>query len=183
MSKNVIVPLADGFEEIEAVTIIDVLRRAGLSVTIAGVGGKQITGAHGLRVEADASVENCLANTYDLVVLPGGMPGAANLAQSQGVMHLLETQREHNRLIGAICAAPAVVLGDKGFLAKEKVTAYPAFRSKLPKDNLADEPVVTDGILVTGSGPGTAMQFALELVRHMVDERKAQDLAEAMLVQ
>lgn len=182
MSKTAIIPLADGFEEIEATTIIDVLRRAGVTLTIAGVGGETITGAHGLKVIADARVEDCTTTAYDLVVLPGGMPGAANLANSAPVIELLESQREADGLIGAICAAPAVVLGDKGILGSEKVTAYPAFRAQLPADNLAEGRVVVDNRIVTGSGPGSAMEFALELVRQLVSIQKADELAEAMLV-
>ncbi|KAB1442245.1 DJ-1 family glyoxalase III [Pseudodesulfovibrio senegalensis] len=183
MSRTVLVPLAQGFEEIETLTIIDVLRRAGADVTTAAVNanGKQVTGAHNVTVLADALMDDC-AGPFDLIALPGGMPGAANLAESARLVELLREQDENNRLTGAICAAPAVVLHEKGLLEGKKASAYPSFADRLAPGAHTGQPVTEDGTVITGSGPGTAMAFALALAERLMGEDAAKQLREAMLV-
>src|SRR3989338_1408835 len=119
MRKTVLVALADGFEEIEAVTIIDILRRAGIEVIVAGVGGRQVTGSHGITVDANVLLEQ-YEGTPDAVVLPGGMPGAKNLKESAALRDILHQMKKANKLIGAICASPAVLLASYGFLDGKK---------------------------------------------------------------
>lgn len=180
--KTVMIPLADGFEEVEAVTIIDVLRRADMQVTVAGIGGPILQGAHSLRVEADCILEECRGDAFDLVVLPGGMPGAANLAESEMLLETVKRQYAEGRLLGAICAAPAVVLADKGIVDSEKMAAYPGFRERIPDGRGVTDMVCHDGMVITGAGPGAAMEFSLELVKALCGEEKAASVAEGMLV-
>lgn len=182
MKKTVLIVLADGFEEIEAVTPIDVLRRAGLNVVIAGVGKKEITGAHDIKVSADVQIEN-YAEIPDAVVLPGGMPGASNLQKSSAVNQLLQKMKNSNKIIGAICASPAVVLSPAGVLDGKKATCYPGFESDFsPQVKVSQDRVVRDGLVTTSRGPGSALEFSLELVSQLVDEETANKLAQGMLL-
>ncbi len=182
MKKTVLIVLADGFEEIEAVTPIDVLRRAGLEVIVAGVGKREITGAHNITVETDLMIEQ-YQGSPDAVVLPGGMPGAENLSQSEALKDLLQKMRKPGKLIGAICASPAVVLAPTGILDGKKATCFPGFDNDLgPKVKFVTDRVVTDGQVVTSRGPGTAMEFSLELVSQLVSAEKAEQLAQKMVV-
>ena len=182
MSKTVLIPLAEGFEEIEAVTLLDVLRRAGLEVILAGVGSKDVTGSHGLKVQADTTVED-VSELPDAVVLPGGMPGSANLKKSDALNKLLLKMHEKKRMIGAICAAPAVVLTPQGILDGKKATCYPGYEKEFTdKVSFSQEAVVEDGHILTSRGPGSAFQFALELVKKLKSPEVAQKLAQGMLV-
>jgi len=177
-----VVVLAEGFEEIEAVTCIDVLRRAGLDVVIAGLGGTGIKGAHGLFLKADVPVE-AIAELPGAVVLPGGMPGADNLRKSAAVNDLLRRMNEEGRIIAAICAAPVVTLEPTGILKGRRMTCYPGFEKRLDWDvTFVEERVVCDGNLITSRAPGTALEFALELVSRLAGGERAAELAEAMLV-
>ena len=178
--KKVMVAVADGVEEIEAVTIIDVLRRAGADVTVTSVGNRQIVASRQVRITADKNINECLDEEYDLIVLPGGIPGANNLAASEPLSQLLKRQRDANKLYGAICASPAVVLESQGLLEGKKATCYPSFAEKLTDSSSADQQVVVDGNCVTSQGPGTAMKYALKLVELLYDAQKAQELADAM---
>lgn len=181
MAKKVLVVLADGFEEIEAITPIDVLRRAGLEVTTAGVGKQRITGAHGIAVEADVVLEK-YDGVPDAIVLPGGQPGADNLAKSEALKKLLKRVNEKQNLIGAICAAPAVVLAPQGYLDGRSATCYPGFEGRLgPKTSFKLDRVVSDGNVVTSRGPGSAFEFALELVKRLAGPEKAESVSKAML--
>lgn len=174
--------LADGFEEIEAVTPIDVLRRAGVEVVTLGVTGKRVKGAHGLVIEADEPVAQA-PEELDLVVLPGGMPGAENLARSPEVKGLVERVSRAGKRVAAICAAPAVALAPTGLLAGRRATCYPGFEARFAPDVQAStERVVVDGALVTSRGPGTALEFALALVEQLVGAAKAAELRQKMLV-
>ena len=181
MAKKVLIVLADGFEEIEAVTPIDVLRRAGLEVTTAGVGKRKITGAHGIPIEADTEIDR-YDGTPDAVVLPGGQPGADNLSKSEGVKRLLARVNGKKNLIGAICASPAVVLAPQGYLDGRKATCYPGFEGRFgSKISFSSDRVVADGNVITSRGPGSAFEFALELVERLVSPAKAAALSEVML--
>lgn len=181
MSKTVLVPLATGFEEIEAITIIDVLRRAGASVCVAGT-HETVTGDHGLAVAADLPLEACADRDFDMIVLPGGRMGAENLARDPTLHTLLARHHEAGKPLGAICAAPALVLADKGLLPAGKVACYPSFRELLSEAHRTDARVAASGQLISGSGPGAALEFSLELVKRLFGEEKARDLGRAMLV-
>ena len=181
MRKQVLVPVADGSEEMEAVTIIDILRRAGAEVTIASVGALQITASRGVKLLADTTVDSCRHRVFDLIVLPGGIPGAEHLRDSTVLTEMLRQQRDQDRWYGAICAAPAVVLARHGLLGPEGATCHPAFTDQLPDTRLSDRSVVVAGKCVTSQGPGTAMAFALQLVELLFDPETATDVAAGMV--
>jgi len=181
MAKNVLVPVADGTEDLEAVAIIDVLRRADAKVTVASVSeNQQITFSRGLVVTADALLENCLMNRYDLVVLPGGIPGAENLRDSADLIKLLKHQRETNQLYGAICASPAVILEHHGLLEGRQATCHPAFVDQLTNKDRASSRVVVDGNCITSQGAGTAVDFSLALVEQLFGKEKRDEVASGM---
>jgi 4-methyl-5(b-hydroxyethyl)-thiazole monophosphate biosynthesis len=182
MGQKVLVTLADGFEEIEAVSIIDVLRRSGLEVTVAGVGKRDVTGSHGITIQTDTKLED-VKFSPDAVVLPGGMPGADNLKKSSALKKLLEDMNKSNKVIGAICAAPAVTLAAHGILRGRKATCYPGFENKFGSDTtFISDRVVRDKNIITSRGPGTAIEFALEIVSALVSKEKCEELSKAMLV-
>ncbi len=181
MSKTVLVPVADGTEEIEAVTIIDVLRRAGAEVTVASVGDLQITASRGVKLTADARIADCVDETYDLVVLPGGIPGAEHLRDDENLKQILLRQQSQGRLFGAICAAPAVVLESHGLLQGRAATCHPNFVQRLSDPSSARSNVVFDRGCVTSRGPGTAMAFSLKLVELLFGREKMEDVAESMV--
>jgi 4-methyl-5(b-hydroxyethyl)-thiazole monophosphate biosynthesis len=170
--KRVVVFVADGFGEVEAMTPIDFLRRAGLDVTIAGVGGNRPTGAHGIRVEADVRSEDA-AGPWDAVVLPGGMPGAENLAASSVVEQTCRTVMTEGGLVAAICAAPAVALNRFGLLDGRRFTCYPGFEDRVKDGMFSEDRVVVHDNLITSRGPGTAAEFTMELIRHLVGTAEA----------
>jgi 4-methyl-5(b-hydroxyethyl)-thiazole monophosphate biosynthesis len=179
MSKKVLVVIADGAEELEAVTIIDVLRRAKVNVTVASVGDKQITASRGVNLVADVVISECVGNTYDLIALPGGMPGAEHLRDSKELTDMLKAQATSGRLYAAICASPAVALKPHGLLKDRKATCYPSLLSEL--ENAEQARVVVDGNCITSQGPATALEFALKLVEILFDKQKSQEVAKAML--
>ena len=182
MSKKVLVPIADGTEEIEAVCIIDVLRRAGASVTVASVDELQVTASRGVKLVADKLITDCVDETYELVVLPGGMPGAEHLRDSKELETILRNQKQEERLYGAICASPAVVLQHHGLLDQRRATCHPNFVGELKNTDLVESRVAVDGTCVTSRGPGTALEFALKLVEMLYGEEKAQEVAAPMVV-
>lgn len=166
--SRVLIPLAEGFEEIEAVTVIDLLRRAGIEVIVAGLAPGAVTGAHGITVAPDTELDTVLDEDFDMVVLPGGMPGATNLAADVRLLALLRRQAEDGRLTAAICAAPAV-LAQAGLLAGKRATSFPGFLTPVsaPGTLVLDDAVVEDGKIITSRGPGTAMDFALALIERL----------------
>lgn len=173
---------ADGFEEIEALTTIDTLRRAGLDVKIVSVTPDEIVvGAHGVSVLCDKNFENCDFFDAELLFLPGGMPGAATLDKHVGLRKLLLNFVERNKPIAAICAAP-MVLGKLGLLKGRKVTCYPGFEQYLEGAECTKETVVRDGHFITGKGPGAAMDFALAIVDTLLGEDKVNELVDAMCI-
>ncbi len=183
MSKKVLVPIADGSEEIEAVCIIDVLRRAGADVTVASVmEDLTVTASRGVKITADKGIAECGAGEYDLIALPGGMPGAEHLRDSAPLLRMLKQQQEKGKLRGAICAAPAVVFQHHGLLDGLRATAHPGFIDRLDGPHALMDRVVADGGVVTSRGPGTAIEFALKLVSLLYDDRAAAAIAEAMVV-
>jgi 4-methyl-5(b-hydroxyethyl)-thiazole monophosphate biosynthesis len=181
MAKKVLVPIADGSEEIEAVCIIDTLRRAGAEVTVASVDKLQVTASRDVRLVADALIADCTSQTYDAIALPGGMPGAEHLRDSAPLIELLQRQKQAGRLYGAICASPVVVLQPHGLIDKVKVTCFPALQAKLDPAYASQERVVDDGNCVTSQGPATAIEFALKLVELLFGPGKAKEVGSAML--
>ena len=179
--SRVCVLLAPGFEEIEAVTIIDVLRRGEIDTTALGIEGRRVEGSHGIVVQADATLRDRAGEKWDMVVLPGGMPGAKNLRDSPEVQALLKRQHEEGGRLAAICAAP-IALSAAGVLEGRRATSYPAFREEVRCAEYREEPVVVDGGVITSRGPATAIAFALELVRQLRDGDVAKQLADRMLV-
>lgn len=181
MLKKVLVPIADGCEEIETACIVDVLRRADADVTIASVGRLQIAGSRGMKLVADRLISECVKDSYDLIVLPGGMPGAENLRDSNDLLELLNKQHQNQKLYAAICASPGVVLHHHGLIGQRKATAYPGFADNFENTEAIDSRVVVDGNCITSRGPGTAMKFSLKLVEILYGEQKAIEIAQAML--
>lgn len=179
MSKKVLVAVADGIEELEAVTIIDCLRRAGAEVTVASVDKKQITASRLVRLVADAVISDCVNNTYDLIALPGGLPGAEHLRDCQPLIEMLKTQKHAGRLYAAICASPAYILQTHGLLDGRRATCYPSLACQLTCP--VDEKVVVDDNCVTSQGPATALQFSLKLIELLFSKEKATEIASAML--
>lgn len=181
-APRALVPIADGTEEIEAVCIIDILRRAGVAVTVASVGTLQITASRGVRIVADCLIDDCQEAPYDLIALPGGVPGAENLRDSRVLTNILKAHNQAGRWLGAICAAPAVVLTAHGLLNGRQATAHPAFVEELASRQRADERVVIDGRCVTSRGPGTAVEFALQLVTLLCGDAQAREVAAPMVL-
>ncbi|MCP1728110.1 4-methyl-5(b-hydroxyethyl)-thiazole monophosphate biosynthesis [Natronospira proteinivora] len=177
MSKRILVPLAEGCEELEAVTIIDLLRRAELDVTIASLDATAVTGNHGIRLGVDMGLDEALNLDYDMVVLPGGMPGAGHLQEDERIMTLLKKMAESKKFTGAICAAPKV-LAEAGLLKGKKATSFPGFLDD-SADQVGDyveESVVQDGKVITSRGPGTAMDFALHLIEQLAGKAKRDEV-------
>lgn len=182
MSKKVLVPIADGTEEIEAVGIIDTLRRAGAEVTVASVGRLQITASRGVKIVADTLIGECTNHTFDLIVLPGGTAGAERLRDSDVLIRMLKDQKLAGRLYAAICAAPAVVLQHHGLLKGVRATCYPSLRDKLDPSFSSDDRVVVDGNCITSQGAGTAIEFGLTLAEHLIGPDKRKEVATGMVV-
>jgi protein deglycase len=180
--KKICIPLANGFEEIEAITLIDVLRRAGFRVMTCGLSGLPVLGAHRVTITADLTIDEALKDKWDLVVLPGGMPGATNLRDDVRVGNLLEQTSKGGGYVGAICAAP-IVLARFGFVDGKKATSYPGFGNQMPGADYREDRVVCDGNVITSRGPGTAMEFALAITELLAGRAKADELKKQMLVQ
>ena len=177
---KVLVPLADGCEEIEAVTIIDLLRRAGIEVVVAGLKPGVVTASRGVQLVPDVTLDAALQHDYDMVVLPGGMPGAAHLKADPRMIGLLKKMAAAGQYTAAICAAP-MVLAEAGLLDGKRATSYPGFLDALPGVTLSSAPVVQDGKVLTSRGPGTAMDFALALVEVLTGAGKRQQVEAALL--
>lgn len=180
-SDAVLVPLAEGFEEIEAVTIVDVLRRAGLRVVVAGLQPGPVRGAHGMELGTDAELGAVDPATVGSIVLPGGMPGTTNLMEDERVLGLVRRLHAAGKPTAAICAAP-MVLAAAGVLGGTRATSHPSVRERLgPAEVVADERVVRSGRVLTSQGPGTALEFALALVEDLRGPTVARELAAAMV--
>lgn len=164
----VLVPLAQGCEELEAVTIIDLLRRANISVVSAGLDTQAVKASRGTILIADMPLDEALKQQYDMVVLPGGLPGADHLNDDPRIIELLKTMANSEKFTAAICAAPKV-LANAGLLAGKRVTAYPGTLEKLNQSDIhiANSPVIKDGKVITSRGPGTAMDFTLTLIEEL----------------
>ncbi len=181
-NKKILVILAEGFEEIEAVSPIDILRRAGIDVVIAGLSGTQVTGAHGVRVNTDLTLDG-INEEFDAVLLPGGSPGAANLSKSERVKNIIKDMYKKGKIIAAICASPVLVLAPTGILKGRTATCYAGMEKEFPPDvKFRDEKVVVDGNIVTSKGPGTAALFALKLVELLKGKDKEESLKSKMIM-
>ena len=181
--KSCFVFLAPGFEEIEALATVDILRRGGLKVTTVAVNDSaQVTGAHGVPVVADAMLHDVKDAVADWMVLPGGLPGAQNLADSLTLTAMLKAQHTASRGIAAICASPAFVLAPLGIIEGRKATCYPGCEPAAQgKAAFSAEPVEVDGNVVTGKGPGYTFDFALTVLRQAVGQDAAAQVSAAML--
>ncbi|GAF02993.1 DJ-1 family glyoxalase III [Saccharicrinis fermentans] len=181
--KKVYIFLAEGFEEIEAITPVDVLRRAEIDVTTVSVSDKkEVKGAHNIMIYADRVFDQCNFSDADLLVLPGGMPGTLNLNKKEALKELLVDFSKQGKLIGAICAAP-IVLGGKGLLKGKNATCYPGFEDQLTEANHTGSPLEVADNIVTAKGVGAAMKFALQLVAMLKGEKEAEDLAQQMVIE
>lgn len=181
--KKVLVPIGYGTEEMEAVILIHVLRQAGAHVTVASVEPQLEVEASGrLKLVADTSINSCANVIFDLIALPGGMPGSARLRDCEVLRKITSKQAEEKRLYGAICAAPAVALLPWGLLRKKRTTCHPAFIHKLPTFWAVKSNIQVSGELTTSRGPGTAFEFALSLVEQLYTESVAQEVRDSLLV-
>lgn len=179
--KKGIVFLADGFEEVEGLTVVDLLRRAGAEIQMVSVmGKKQIKGARGICVEADCTFEEANYEDVDLLVLPGGMPGTLYLKEHQGLANLLCEFDRQGKRIAAICAAPTV-FGALGLLKEKEACCYPGMEDQLECKEAKYTEFVTDGNITTSRGVGTAIPFALELIRLLFGAEKAEEIAESIV--
>jgi 4-methyl-5(b-hydroxyethyl)-thiazole monophosphate biosynthesis len=181
-TPTALVPVAHGSESLETVTIVNVLRRAELEVTLASIESDlAVSGTRGLRLHADKRLLDVLGQRYSLIVLPGGEKGAEALGRNAPLIEMLHQQNDARHWLGAICAAPALTLAPQHLLENRQATCYPAFRNKLPR--FVDQPVVVDGHFVTSQGPATAMLFALKLVELLAGPVKRKEVAGALLAQ
>lgn len=175
--------LADGFEEIEALATLDILRRCGLLVTTISINGTRLVeGAHGIPVMADNVFRQAKLAESEAIILPGGMPGAKNLLDSEGLRKTLLAFNERGGLIAAICAAP-MVLGQHGLLQGRNATCYPGFEDKLTGATHCSEYVVEDGNIITGKGPAAAVEFACAIASRFVTAERVAEVKQAMLYQ
>ncbi|MCX7759675.1 MAG: DJ-1/PfpI family protein [Hydrogenothermaceae bacterium] len=177
---RVVVPLADGFEEIEALSIVDILRRANIEVVMAGLHDGYITSARGVKVIPDTTIDTIKADDFDMIVLPGGQPGTDNLNADERVRKLIVDFYNKGKLTGAICAAP-YVLANAGVLSGKKATSYPTYKERLKDATYLEEEVVEDSNVLTSRGPGTAASFALKIVEKLKGKEVAENIKNAML--
>ena len=178
---HVLTVLADGFEETEAITFIDLLRRAEIKVTILGLSSLDVTGSHGITLKADALLES-FSGSFDGIILPGGQPGTTNLAQSGTVLRMVRDAHANGLLCAAICAAPGV-LGKSGILRDRLATCYPGSEKNLEGAVLSTQNVVEDGNIITSRGVGTAIEFSLRLISYLSGSEISEKVKKAILFQ
>jgi DJ-1 family protein len=178
---KVLMPIAEGFEEIEALTVVDILRRADIEVVLAGLKPGSVSGAHNISIIPDTTIDAVYVGDFDMIVLPGGQPGSDNLNSDPRIHALLAEFADSEKLIGAICAAP-IVLASAGLLNGKKATCYPSYIDKLYGGIYEESPVVCDGTIITSRGPGTAVNFGIEIVTRLAGRHVAETVAKAMLV-
>ncbi|CAN5454198.1 DJ-1/PfpI family protein [soil metagenome] len=179
MPPSVLVPLIDGFEEIEAITVIDILRRAGCRVTTAGVGNRSVAGSHDIRVEADTLLEIVAGDQFTAIVLPGG-PGSAQLRDNMLLREMLKKHAAAGKLTAAICAAPTV-LAAAGLLEGKRAACFPGTENLMGGANIVRESVVTDGPFLTSRGAGTAIPFALAVVAALLGKPAADSISKSIV--
>ena len=173
--------MANGCEEIEGLTVVDIARRAGVEIeTISITGENKVTSSHNITFETDTTKEKADYSSYDGIVLPGGMPGTTNLGADETVNNVIKEFAQSGKLVSAICAAPSV-LGLAGLLDGKKATCYPGFEDKLLGADFLEEKVVVDGNIITSKGLGTAIPFSLEIVRYLLDDDVAKSIADKII--
>ncbi len=177
--KTVLVPLAQGCEEIEAVSVIDILRRAGISVVSAGLDGQPVRASRGTVLMPDTTLDAALAQSFDMVALPGGQPGTNNLKADARIIALVQRMAKLDKYVAAVCAAPSV-LAAAGLLDGKRATSFPGALDGFPKVQQQRAAVVEDGKLITSRGPGTAMDFALTLVERLAGRAKRDEVEAAL---
>jgi len=177
--KRVLVPLAEGFEEIESVTVIDILRRAGAEIITAGLTAKSVTGSHRITIIADVLLDEVKDQDFDLIVLPGGMPGATNLKADFRVQKIIQCHERAGKLVAAICAAPTV-LAEAGILKDRKFTVHPSQVNNI-RLSAQDSPVEVDRGVITGQAAGAAMKFAFTLVEKLYSREKVREINRSVL--
>ena len=176
------VHFAEGTEEIEFVTIIDLLRRSSLDAVSVSITGKtKVTGAHGIVIETDTTFEEANYDDCDMIVLPGGMPGTLHMAEHSGLTDMIKSFNEKGRSLAAICAAPMVFAGC-GILSGKKAVIYPGMEEYLGEAEVSDKRVQTDGNIITSQGPGTAMEFALEIIRTVKGSAASDEIKKELLM-
>ena len=181
--EQIFVHLAEGFEEIEAITIIDVLRRAGLIVVIVSVtGNKIVKGSHHIEINTDCLFEEVDYTTGKMIILPGGMPGSKNLNEHIGLKLKINEFFKSGKLLGAICAAP-IVFGNLGILMGKRAVCYPGYEDQLLGAKVGSSPLMVDNNIITGRGVGAALQFSLEIVAILLGEEHSLQLKKAMLIE
>jgi len=181
--REITIHLAEGFEEIEAVTMIDVLRRAGLNViTVSVTGSLKVKGAHHIEIKADVLFEDIDYSKGEMMILPGGMPGSKNLNEHKGVKSQILDYHKNGKYLAAICAAP-IVFGNLGILKGRMAVCYPGCESQLLGAEICTTPFVVDGKIITGRGVGAALPFSLEIVRILAGEKTALQLRKSLLVE
>lgn len=178
---SVLIPLAQGCEELEAVTLIDLLRRAGIEVITAGLDAQPVTASRGTRLLPDTTLDAALHRDYDMVVLPGGQPGANNLDQDPRIRALLQRMQAQDKYLAAICAAPKV-FANAGVLAGKRATGFPGVLEtlRLGDVEISNQPVIMDGKVITSRGPGTAMDFALQLIELLTGTAQREQVEAAL---
>ena len=182
-TKKILVPVANGTEMIEALAVVDVFRRAGAEVDLVSVNELVFTSSHNVKIYADKLIDECLDSNYDLIALPGGIPGAENLKNSESLVKILKRQNASGKLYGAICAAPAVVLEQHGLLEGKKATCHPSFVASLSDTEFTGREVVVDRNCVTSRGAGTAITFALQMVEILMGKEKRREVARGMAIE
>ncbi len=181
--KHVNVYLASGFEEIEAITIIDVLRRANIAVNIVSIEENlMVKGSHDIEIKADMLFAETKHKEADMLVLPGGMPGSENLNRHAGLKKQIELFSRENKYLSAICAAP-MVYGEMGILENQKYVCYPGFEKTVKGGELQEEKVVVSGNFLTAKGPGAAIEFSLKIVEVLLDKNMANELRKKMIAE
>lgn len=184
MALRILVAIAIGSEEIETLTVVDILRRAGGTVTLAAVGSNlEVTMSRGVKVIADDLVTNVSNDSFDMIVIPGGQPGANNMRDDATLVSMLRRQKTEGKWIASICASPCVVLKTHGIITDEPATCYPGMEAPLENKSKVSQRVVESGHIITSRGPGTAMEFALALVRALFGADKEQQIGRQLVAQ
>ena len=178
--KKVLVPIAPGFEEIETITVVDILRRAGARVTMAATVRGLLEGSRGIKIEPDTLLDYVMDEDFELICLPGGQPGTDNLKKDVRIKILLNKMLKQEKLIAAICAAP-IVLKKADILENQLLTCHPSVQSEFNSHNYLSDRVVVDGNLITSQSPGTAMEFALKLVEILFDSNRLKNVNDGVL--
>lgn len=180
MKTKALIILADGFEEIEAITPIDLMRRAGIEVIIAGIGKKEITGAHNITIACETTISEIHLQPFHAVILPGGATGTTNLLNSDQVLEIVKSNWRENSLTAAICAAPKV-LDKAGILSNKSFTCYPGVESEITHGTFTNEPVIVDGNIITARSAGNSIQFGLEIIAALLG-REASNVVKEKIV-